>query len=297
MTTPTFEVATITPAEAAKLLMTINTRNRRIKRGHVSRLTRAIVSGEWKVTSQGIAIGSDGVLLDGQHRLAAIVRAKIPVQIVISRNCDPETFGLIDTGIKRTAGDAVFLSAKDSSEMGSFNNLIAGGIKLYISYKQRPNSIWSGGYEVASNTAIMNVFKTREADSIALIKYLRSCWKTFRPLNMSGALAMSLLALDEAWTMEDIHSFFNLVTTGAGLEETSPILSFRNYVTNNYRLKVRVKGNTGQIALASLMKVFNAHQTGKSISKFRAPKIPPMPMLENKIGLGLAPEIIGIIRA
>jgi hypothetical protein len=58
-----------------------------------------------------------------------------------------------------------------------------------------------------------------------------------------------------------------------------------------------VKGNTGQIALASLMKVFNAHKTGKSISKFRAPKIPPMPMLENKIGLGLAPEIIGIIRS
>lgn len=43
----------------------------------------------YQLTHQGIAIGVDGTLLDGQHRLLAIAKAGISVPIVIATNCDP----------------------------------------------------------------------------------------------------------------------------------------------------------------------------------------------------------------
>lgn len=61
----------ITPEVAVEMLQT-NTRNRRLRPGHVAKLSWAFQRGEYEPTHQGIAFDSEGVLLDGQNRLHAI---------------------------------------------------------------------------------------------------------------------------------------------------------------------------------------------------------------------------------
>jgi hypothetical protein len=41
----------------------------------------AMRRGDWRLTHQGIAFDASGALVDGQHRLAAIVEADVPVEI------------------------------------------------------------------------------------------------------------------------------------------------------------------------------------------------------------------------
>ncbi|MDQ2738234.1 MAG: hypothetical protein M3Y35_06395, partial [Actinomycetota bacterium] len=68
------KVQSITPKKAAEYLEA-NTANRPLSTAVVKSFAEAMTRGDWMVTHQGIAFGSGGVLVDGQHRLAAIVAA------------------------------------------------------------------------------------------------------------------------------------------------------------------------------------------------------------------------------
>jgi hypothetical protein len=48
------------------------------------------------VTHQGIALDTDGVLIDGQHRLAAAVEADQPVDMLVITGVDAATFDVLD---------------------------------------------------------------------------------------------------------------------------------------------------------------------------------------------------------
>lgn len=50
---------------------------------------------------------SDDNVLDGQHRLEAVIQAEKPIQIMLGRNLNPSIFNVVDIGSKRTAGDAL----------------------------------------------------------------------------------------------------------------------------------------------------------------------------------------------
>lgn len=104
----------IGPAEAQELLDTakniryttaggIITSNRKVNPGRVARYTSDIQNGYWEPTHQGIALDTEGNLMDGQHRLAAIVASGVPVTLMVCKGVSPETFWLMDGGYTRTA--------------------------------------------------------------------------------------------------------------------------------------------------------------------------------------------------
>lgn len=94
----------VTPAMAEEFLHR-PTRNRAIKAEDVNRYVDIIKRKEWKTNGEGISIGTDGSLLDGQHRLSAIVKANMPVHMTISWNCDTTAMATIDIGRKRSLSD------------------------------------------------------------------------------------------------------------------------------------------------------------------------------------------------
>ena len=68
-TEPYNVVMDVTPSQAANWLEG-NTHNRPVTQAHVERLAAEMSAGRWRLTHQGIAFSTRGVLLDGQHRLA-----------------------------------------------------------------------------------------------------------------------------------------------------------------------------------------------------------------------------------
>ena len=74
------EFVLITP-ELARGMLIDNEGNRRKRELWVNYLANCIRNNEWKPTHQGIAFSENGKLLDGQHRLHAIIKADIPVVV------------------------------------------------------------------------------------------------------------------------------------------------------------------------------------------------------------------------
>lgn len=89
----------IDPALAG-LLLQANVRNRPISSVHVAALVRDMLSGNWRLTHQGIALDCDGRLVDGQHRLSAIVASGTTQKMTVTYNVEPDAFHSIDVGIQ-----------------------------------------------------------------------------------------------------------------------------------------------------------------------------------------------------
>jgi hypothetical protein len=100
----TTTIETVTPAMAADWLK-MNTNNRPLDQKRVQAFADDIRLGRWQTTHQGIALSKDGRLLDGQHRLSAIVVAQRSVQMMVFHGVDPRTFTVMDRGKPRTLRD------------------------------------------------------------------------------------------------------------------------------------------------------------------------------------------------
>lgn len=102
------EVVNITPALAREWLKT-NTQNRTLYRTTVNGIKAALERGEYIQTHQGIAFDTDGVLMDGQHRLTAISElhdgAAFPM--LVATGLPRAAFLVTDIGKKRTQADVL----------------------------------------------------------------------------------------------------------------------------------------------------------------------------------------------
>jgi len=103
------KVLSVTPAKAAYWLEHNNTKNRPLSVATVTRYARDMQSGRWRLTSQGIAFNSDGALLDGQHRLQAIVNANVAVDMLVVYNVPDDSRCVIDGHKMRTDRDRLVL--------------------------------------------------------------------------------------------------------------------------------------------------------------------------------------------
>lgn len=100
----------LTPEMAGELLEA-NQHNRPLSDAHVNRIAAQIASGRWRFNGDTIKIAEGGDVLDGQHRLWAIIEAKTPVETILIHGIAREAFATIDTIRKsRSLGDTVALS-------------------------------------------------------------------------------------------------------------------------------------------------------------------------------------------
>jgi hypothetical protein len=98
------ELTEVTP-EMAEDWLTSNTHNRTVRPAFVETYAADMLAGKWRLTHQGIAFDWDGVLIDGQHRLLAVLKAKRTVLMNVTRNMDPDALANIDGAIGRKVGD------------------------------------------------------------------------------------------------------------------------------------------------------------------------------------------------
>jgi hypothetical protein len=125
-------VQSITPKKAVELLEA-NTTNRPLSMPVVRAFAEAMKRGDWLVTHQGIAFDTHGVLVDGQHRLAAIIEADVPIEVTVFTEVEPGTFDVLDTGKRRNAADVLAIEGEKNSTM------LAAMVRTVWLYENRPD--------------------------------------------------------------------------------------------------------------------------------------------------------------
>lgn len=108
-------------AEMAYRWLDRNVNNRRVRQRDVERYAADMKSGRWNVHSpQGIIFAGNpftdlphATLLDGQHRLWAVITAGTVVRLNVSINAPESVREVLDAGVKRTDVDVYRMTRKD----------------------------------------------------------------------------------------------------------------------------------------------------------------------------------------
>lgn len=80
----------ITPETATELLE-LNTHNyRNVSPASVAKLVQTMKAGQWEPNAEAIVINEDGILVDGQHRLHAVIESGVSVWMMVTRGVSRE---------------------------------------------------------------------------------------------------------------------------------------------------------------------------------------------------------------
>lgn len=247
---PSVRIQTITPAQAEKILADQNVRNRDLRETRVTQLAGIIDRGEWRLTGDAICFDLDGVLLNGQHRLAGCVAADKPIEVVVLRNLPRANQDVMDNTLTRRLGDALKLRGEvDVHRLGA-------GINWYarLCYIEATGSVFYANNAMRPSIPQLLTFygdnpglRDASAESVQVGKAL-----TLRP----GAL----IALWYRFGLIDpAHRdlFFESLRTGADLPLSSPILKLRRYCENERLDRTRRRGSPDWQWVAITIKAWN----------------------------------------
>lgn len=106
-----FEFVLVAPKMAAAWLAKQNTggddQNRNIRKDKVATFARAMAQGLWRTTHQAISFDENGNLLDGQHRLTAIVESGVSIWMIVVYGQPRANMAVIDRGVSRKTTDTL----------------------------------------------------------------------------------------------------------------------------------------------------------------------------------------------
>jgi len=120
-----------TPVLAAITISAHNKDNRTLRESTVNTYSRDMQNGKWRETHQCIAFNQDGDLIDGQHRLHAVLRSGETIWFYVARYSGSQTAMHlpIDQNIKRSAADIIGCDRRTQETSTAILRLSSGAVK------------------------------------------------------------------------------------------------------------------------------------------------------------------------
>lgn len=262
------EIRTITPALAAKWLKR-NTINRTLKRGLVTRLAKVIQAHQWDdVNGETIVFGDHQELLDGQHRLEAVVEAGQPITSLVVFGVTAKKRGTIDTGAMRKLADFFSMHGhKNATTLGAaLTVLCAWEMGTLLHHPRGGSAVYFPTYE--EGLAYLGRHPDLP-DSVTRARRFPSLMPPSQAACLDYLFVHKDARLHQAWqtTMESGHL-------------TPPHESFLTLRERLIRDKTAGIKRHALEPFAYQLKAWNAERKGKHVKVFKWHESEPLPSLD-----------------
>lgn len=246
----------ITP-QKAKAYLEKNNRNRPISQKMVQTYASAMRRGEWELNGETIKFHVDGDLLDGQHRLLAVIQSGCSIESGVAVEVNGDAWNTVDQGHHRTLAQML---ARDGEKHATHlatavryfrmfcPDLVAyplAGIKYKLSIKQ--------GLSVLSDTPELRAGVQQMIE-----------WRADRVYScgiLAGAY-VACLKLAGDWS----YDFWESVVAGTNLSEGTPQYRLRNRFLEN---KVATEKMNRSTAVVLIVKAWNHYMDGTVMDSCR----------------------------
>lgn len=106
---PTADIEVITP-EVAERYLRMNTANRALRPTAVKEYVAEMENGDWLLGCDAIGFDVNGVLINGQHRLNAVIKSGIPSDFIVARNLPTKSKNALDVGKRRQLHERITIA-------------------------------------------------------------------------------------------------------------------------------------------------------------------------------------------
>jgi hypothetical protein len=249
-----YQVTDVTPAMADKWLTTANTHNRNMRSKRVQDYARDMRTGSWVENGDAIRFAEDGTLLDGQHRLAAILEADVTIRMLVVSGLANTAQDTVDDGVRRTLHDVLGLKGETNT------TVLASVLRrayLWQSYPERRPR----GFDKSirpTNAEALDMLR-RHPELRASVREASAAAQHI-PLTKSalGLFHWLALKIDPA----DCADFMDQLKYGDGLRSIDPVFQLRKRAQMMRRQTGR---ESEHVYFALIAKAWNLYRDGATI--------------------------------
>lgn len=266
-------IAEITPDLAAAWLEDYNNCNRKLNPDDIARYASDMEHGRWDDTRDPLKFDTDDQIVDGQDRLAAVVRYGKPVEFHITFGLRPQTRLRVDDGRKRRFYDDLKMNGITNGSQ------IEALMRKVRTWNLLQGLTVTGGVSRVSRTVLAEdyeeIHEQVKAAMVLANEYPRV------PTGMGSKQFMCYLLAQHA-PIEVVQRFFRVLSIGSQAEEDQPLVELRSKLERNRtEVKLGIHRSFTAIEVYFMILGWNAWLTGKKVKSYNLPIAglkPPFPM-------------------
>lgn len=243
------EIIKVTPAMAAGWLNK-NSNNRNINGKTVREYTTDMLQGRWKYNGEAIKFDVSGHLIDGQHRLNAIVMSNTAHEMLVIQGLDPQVFDSIDIGRMRSTANVM-----EVKKIPNFNR-VASALAVVVMYDKGIGARVRDRIKPNQSLELLDKYPglPEAMDEIG----------TARPILLGRSLFDGLYYIFRRFDKQLAQEYMQAIRDGVGIESLNAWRQLRERLIRNYTSMNKL--DEVQIA-ALIIKGWNIARHGRDSAK------------------------------
>tara|TARA_R100000734_G_scaffold8011_1_gene6367 strand:- start:796 stop:1632 length:837 start_codon:yes stop_codon:yes gene_type:complete len=224
---PTADIEVITPEVADRYLRT-NTANRALRPTAVKEYVAEMESGDWLLGCDAIGFDVNGVLINGQHRLNAVVKSGIASDFIVARNLPTKSKNALDVGKRRQLHERITIA----------------GHKITV----KEANICTLMLTPWSSNQVYKIKTHAQREQIVLLHQAFKPSITFvaeAAPNSLGADLTAAVFLAEHSSKEQVRDFLSLISTGVRCDGTTQPGDQAVRLYRDFRINLKAQGKRG----------------------------------------------------
>jgi len=221
--------------------------------------------GRWQPTGEPIIFTTEGILVDGQHRLWACYLTGVPFKtyIVTDTPAQEYLFAFIDNGRGRSPAVALETAGFDgqsgliASIAKIHNNVLSGAYILYKGKKRIRRPLKMSPIQILEAVKKNSLYRT--AARLTVGEYSEAI-ELIGHKDVTGYVSYAILAIANEEVLDEFMSA--LIDANGTLEHDHPIAALRKFLDVDKR-----KPNGKHVVLAAVTKAYNAWRAGEKLKK------------------------------
>lgn len=243
---------TITPDVARGMLenhASIGAAQRGLSGRTVDSFAVDMLDGRWQMNGEPIIIGASGELLDGQHRLHAVIQSGCSIECVVVSGVEKSAFATIDTGRSRSGRDILGLSGRSCATS------ISATARFLMEIER--HQLGAMRIRISPAQLLDFVEKHPEIERFYELGLLRH---GERSIVKSSLLAALWCAVRDEWRPK-CEKFIENVKLGENLPMNDPAMQLRNA----FIIKSKSTSYTRNAEIGLVIKSWNLFATGQRV--------------------------------
>ncbi len=234
----------VTP-EMARDILARNTHNRSIRARHVTSLVKDLKAGKWCMNGDTICIAEDGTLIDGQHRLTAVVISGVTASMMVVYNLpnDQDVFGTKGIGKSRHYADVLTIAgAKNAAVLAT---------ALSLTFRCDEGAMFQA--VTFTNNEVVEFYHIYTGMEESVSKCLRS--RGMVPASILASCHYMFCRRDR----DAADKFVEDTITGVGLAAGDPVLALRDRFIRNTKSSAKLPQS---VLMGLTIKAWNQRRKG-----------------------------------
>jgi len=239
----------ITPTMAKLYIQNNYGKQRSLSESHVVHLAQQMKAGQWACNGEPIIFDENDNLIDGQHRLNAIIRSGVAIDTLVVTGVKQSTFVTINSGKSRSNSDV--FSIKGTANYNNIATCVNGVMNYRRALKVTKTIIdgetkWmqiGGSLNASVRPSKIDMVKEYESHADKYQQAIHLAARSKKIMQMGPLAIVAAMGLIDGTHQDFVEPFFIMLANGIFPHENHPAYKLKCRFEQNKSSRLKLSSN------------------------------------------------------